>query len=100
MAKEPDATAAEKASAEAAGSDQISLIALGSFHEGEAFQGKLLQAGDTFTADRARAVQLRANGLVSYADPDAEKAAAADDPPPSTDGGVPVITTRSFRRKS
>jgi len=78
--------------------DTVDLVATGSFYAEANMQGQLLQAGDTFTTTRARAVELRANGLVAYADESAEKEAAKDDPEASTDMGNPVITTRSIRR--
>lgn len=100
MAKEPDTDGAPATTdaADKPKADMVDLIAAGSFHEMSNFQGKLLQPGDKFSAERSRAVELRANGLVHYADAEAEKAATAEDPPASEDGGVPVITTRSLRR--
>jgi hypothetical protein len=80
--------------------DSVDVIATGSFHEFPNMTGRLLQNGETFSTTRARAVELRANGLISYADAKAEKDASGDDPQPSMDGDRPVITTRSIRRGS
>lgn len=77
--------------------DQVAMVARASFHEHDMFQGRLLQHGDTFTAPRDRAVQLRANGLASYEDEGLESEAAKLDPEPSTDQGVAVITSKSMR---
>jgi hypothetical protein len=85
--------------AETAEAEMVSLRAVGSFHENADMTGRLLQAGDTFSTYRSRAVELRANGLVAYVDEDEEKKASADDPPPSEDNGVRVITTRSLRSR-
>lgn len=96
----PDPTPAKDAPAkDAPAEDAVHLRAAGSFHEHGNMTGRLLQAGDTFTTHRARAVELRANGLVAYVDEEEEKKAAADDPPASEDNGVPVITTRSLRHR-
>lgn len=59
--------AADKAAAkEAEDRQQISVRALGSFHAEGDMRGDLCKPGDTFTVDRLRASQLRANGLVEY----------------------------------
>jgi hypothetical protein len=92
------ATADPKADAKDKDPNMLDLVATGSFHRDGNFQGPLLQAGDAFSADRIRAADLRANGLVRYADDKAEADAAKDDTPPSTDGDKTVITTRSVRR--
>jgi hypothetical protein len=93
----PDAAHPDPEAAPAAG-QTVELRALSSFHEHANMKGRLLQAGDHFSTDRARAVELRANGLVAYTDEAAEKAAAADDPPPADNMGTVAITTRSIRR--
>lgn len=109
MAKEPETTAettekptetAEKSavSTEKPDENAVKLIASGSFHRDGNFAGPLLHSGDAFTADRARAVELRANGLAHYADAATEAEAAKDDLPASEDNGQTVITTRSLRR--
>jgi hypothetical protein len=95
-AKPADAKPADDAQAE---TNTVDLIATGSFFEQPDMQGKLLQAGDKLTTDRIRAAELRAGGLVTYADEKMEKEAAAEDAPPSTENGKPVITTRSIRRR-
>lgn len=76
----------------------VALIAIGSFHEQGNFQGRLLHGGDTFHAERSRAVELRANGLVRYADVEAEKAATSDETAATDGADRLVITSKSAVR--
>ena len=64
----PDAAASTDAA------QQVTVRALGTFHSDGNMQGALCAPGDTFTCDRLRAAQLRANGLVEYVSGDDEKA--------------------------
>jgi hypothetical protein len=97
MSDNPDAKPDKPATTE---QDVVEVKATGSYFEFPDFTGRLLQNGDTFTTTRARAVELRANGLLEYTDAKQEAEAAKGDVPPSTDGGAPVITTRSIRRRT
>lgn len=67
-------TGAANATTNADAAQQVTVRALGSFHPDGNMQGALCAPGDTFTTDRLRAAQLRANGLVEYVSDDDEKA--------------------------
>jgi hypothetical protein len=52
------------------------------FHKGPNMSGGLCEPGEEFEVDRMRAAELRANGLVEFADKDDEDAAEKYDPTP------------------
>lgn len=96
---EPEPDAQENQPARKKGENEVDLRATGSFHEMPDFGGRLLQHGDTFIADRGRAAELRAAGLVEYIDEKLETAAKEHDPAPADNMGQAAITTRSIGRR-
>ncbi len=56
------------------GDQTVSVKALRTFHKGEHMQGEMVKPGDTFDVSRGRAAELRANGLIEYANESDDKA--------------------------
>lgn len=52
---------------DASGDQTVSVRALKTFHKDGNMQGDMTTLGDEFEVDRHRAAQLRANGLIEYA---------------------------------
>jgi hypothetical protein len=72
----------------------VRVRAKGFVHKDGVMMGELANPGDEFTVERIRGAELRANGIVEYADKDAEDAAEKDDPTPDYGDTNPGVVMR------
>lgn len=70
----PAATDADATDKSEEDQQKIKVRALRTFHEDAGMKGKLLQPGDEFECNKLRAAELRANGLIEYANEHDDKA--------------------------
>jgi hypothetical protein len=103
--KQPDTLAAnipsenkvEVASGKPPPDERVAVTSTAHFYEHPDQSGKFLAPGDKVKVSRERAVELRANGLVTFDDETEEKKANEAQPMTTiTDNTNPAITSRSF----